>query len=336
MLHIFTQNELNEFINKREGEIKLGETITVLNDEDDFFEQVEKNTSKYVIIGVPEDIGVKMNQGNGGAHTAFFPAVKALLNTQQNQFIKGKDVLVLGYLDFLETVKKFKNDDIEKGDYLVKQIDKELSELINFVVSVGKIPIIIGGGHNNAYGNIKGVSLVKKEKINVVNFDAHTDLRKLEERHSGNGFSYAFHDGFLNRYFIFGLHENYTPQYIFDIIHENIKFDYNTFEELAIYKSTPFENELKRALNFINQRTFGIEVDLDSIQYFPSSAMAPTGFAPRHARRFVHFFAKDVNASYLHICEGAPSLSNNARAESQVGKFISYLITDFIKSKEQM
>lgn len=333
MLHIFTQDEINEYVNLRDGETKLGQTVTFLNDEDDFFEQIENNSSKFVIIGVPEDIGVKMNGGNGGAHTAFLPTIKALLNTQENQFINGKEILVLGYLDFLDTVEDFTNNDTEKGDYLVKQIDKELSELINFMVAVGKIPIVIGGGHNNAYGNIKGLSTAKNKKINVVNLDAHTDLRKLEARHSGNGFSYAYNDGFLDHYFMFGLHENYTPQYIFDTIHESINFEYNTFEELAVYKTIPFETELKRALNFVNTQHFGIEIDLDCIQYFPSSAMAPTGFSPRHARRFVHFFGKDNNASYLHICEGAPTVSNEPNAETQVGKFISYLVTDFIKAR---
>lgn len=336
MLHIFTQDEINEFTNSRNGETKLGETISVLNDFDDFFTQIENSSSKFVIVGVPEDIGVKMNYGNGGAHTAFFPAVKALLNTQENQFISGKDILILGYLDFLESVKGFKNDDREKGDYLVKQIDKELTSLINLIVSTNKIPIVVGGGHNNAYGNIKGTSMAKNEKINVINLDAHTDLRKLEERHSGNGFSYAYHEDLLDKYFMFGLHENYTPQYIFDLIHENICFDYNTFEELAVYKSTSFESELTRALHFINNKPFGIEIDLDCIQYFPSSAMTPSGFSPRHARRLVHFFGKNKNVSYLHICEGAPCLSNLPNSDIQAGKFISYLITDFIKSKNRV
>lgn len=334
MLHIFTQREINELVHHRIGETKLGEVVTVLNEKDDFFKEVENNLSKFVLIGVPEDIGVRMNKGKGGAHTAFFPALKAFLNTQENRFIKGKDILILGYLDFLEAVNNFTNKDTEKGDYLVKQIDEELSELISFLISVGKIPIIIGGGHNNAYGNIRGLSLARKDPINVINLDAHTDLRKLEERHSGNGFSYAINEGFLDRYFMFGLHENYTPQYIFDLIRKDINLEYTMFEELEVYKSTTFETELQRAKKFIQKKYFGIEIDLDAIQYFPSSAITPSGFTPQQVRQFVYFFGKDNNASYLHICEGAPVLSNENNANSLVGKFISYLISDFIKSKK--
>ncbi len=333
MLHIFTREELNEYINFREGEIKLGQSVTTLNAENALLEEMKQNSSKFVVFGVPEDIGVRMNGGNGGAYSAFGPALKAFLNTQSNQFINAKDILVLGYLDFFDIIENFKNDDSEKGDYIVKQIDKEVSELMNLIISADKIPIIIGGGHNNSYGNLKGLSTAKNTKVNVANIDAHTDLRRLEERHSGNGFSYAHEHGYLDKYFMFGLHENYMPQYIFDNILENINFEYNTFEELAIYKSTQFENELNRTLNFVKEKAFGIEVDLDCIQYFPSSAMTPTGFSPRHIRRFVYFLGKNKNASYLHICEGAPILSSEPSAKGQVGKFISYLITDFIKSK---
>lgn len=333
MLHIFTQEEINDFINIREGETKLGQKVSVIDVESDFFEAIKNSSARFVIVGVPEDIGVKMNSGKGGAYMAFFPAIKNLLNVQENQFISGKELLVLGYLDFFKTVENFKNDDAEKGDYLVKQIDKELSKLIHLIIDSDKIPIIIGGGHNNSYGNLKGFFKAKNKPVNVVNLDAHSDLRRLEERHSGNGFSYAFDEGYINKYFMFGLHENYTPQYIFDFIHENINFEYNTFEELAVYKSTPFETELKRAFQFIKDEPFGVEIDLDSVQYFPSSAMTPTGFSPRHARRFVYYFGKSSHANYLHICEAAPKLSNQLNAENQVGKFISYLITDFIKAK---
>ena len=330
MLHLFNQKNINAFVNPREGETKLGQSVQVIATID----TLQKATAKFVIIGVPEDIGVKMNYGNGGAHTAFNPALKSFLNTQENQFIKGEDILILGYLDYLDEVSKFDGADREKGDFLVKAIDKELSSIIKIIIEADKTPIVIGGGHNNAYGNLKGLSEGKKQPINVINLDAHTDLRRLEERHSGNGFSYAIEHNYLEKYFMFGLHENYTPQYVFDYIHSNTNIDYNTYEELEIYKSIPLENELLRAQNFVQEKPFGIEIDLDCIQNFPSSAMTPTGFTTQHVREFVHYFAKNKNASYIHICEGAPAVMQDSSAINQVGKFISYLITDFIKAKK--
>lgn len=334
-LQIFSKKNISEFINTRKGETRLGQCVQTITSNNNITEEIKNATAKYVIIGVPEDIGVKMNYGNGGAHTAFIPALKALLNTQQNQFNDGKEILILGYLDFLDDVLNFNPSDREKGDSLVKKIDDELSKWIEVIISSNKIPIIIGGGHNNAFGNIKGTSKAKNEKINVINLDAHTDLRKLEERHSGNGFSYALKNGYLERYFMFGLHENYTPQYIFDLIHSDINIEYTLFEEIEVFKSTSFNTELNRANNFVNQKSFGIEIDLDCVQNFPSSAMTPSGFTPQQTRNFVYTLAKNTNATYLHICEGAPTVMNEATVINQVGKFISYLITDFIKGKNQ-
>ncbi|AUC14776.1 hypothetical protein BTO06_06290 [Tenacibaculum sp. SZ-18] len=332
MLQTFSQENINEFVSTRNGETKLGEYVQCISNNKNVEDELNSSNAKFVIIGIPEDIGVQMNYGNPGAHTAFIPALKALLNTQQNQFINGTEILVLGYLDFLNEVANFNPSDRKKGNELVEAIDTELSKWIRIISSSGKTPIIIGGGHNNAYGNLKGLSEAKKDAINVVNLDAHTDLRKLEERHSGNGFSYALKNQFLDKYFMFGLHENYTPQYIFEYIHDHINLDYNMYEEMEVYQTTSFNSELQRALNFVSEKSFGIEIDLDCIQYFPSSAMTPSGFTPKQTRQFVNYFGKHENASYLHICEGAPSVSNENTATTQVGKFISYLITDFIKA----
>ena len=69
------------------------------------------------------------------------------------------------------------SEDRAKMSQLVEQIDKEVSHIVCTIVKAGKIPIIIGGGHNNAYGNIKGTALAKGKPINAINFDAHSDFR---------------------------------------------------------------------------------------------------------------------------------------------------------------
>ena len=336
MLTLFDQKTIADFTNKRIGEKKIGESIKTIPPNKNIQEAIHTSDTKFVILGVPEDIGVRMNGGKGGAHTAFIPAIKAFLNIQQNQFIDGRKILILGYLDCFDKVANFDASDREKSDLWIKSIDEELASLVKCIINSEKIPIIIGGGHNNAYGNLKGLFLAKKQPIHAVNLDAHTDLRLFEERHSGNGFSCAIAEGILENYFIFGLHENYTPQYIFDQIHSSTNLEYTTFEDLEIYAITSFKNELQRAENFIQNQPFGVEIDLDSVQNFPSSAMTPSGFTPQQTRRFAYYFGKNKNAFYLHICEGAPIIKNKTTAIAQVGKFISYIISDFIKAKERL
>lgn len=333
MLHTFTREEINELINFRKGETKLGETITVLNKENNFQQEIKNSKATYVILGVPEDIGVRINHGKEGAHSAFIPSLKSFLNIQQNQYIDGKNILVLGYLNFLEEVKLFDTFSSQKKELIIKQIDEELSSIVKELILNGKVPIIIGGGHNNAFGNLKGLADAKTQKINVINLDAHTDLRKLGKRHSGNGFSYAIDEKYLDKYFIFGIHENYTPQYILDEIHNNNNIEYNTYEEIEVHQTKDFETEIVKALKFINDKPFGIEIDLDCLENFPASAMTPSGFTSKKVRQFLASFSANKNACYLHICEAAPP---TGKEESLTGKYISYLISDFIKAKNRV
>lgn len=334
----FSISDLEQITSRRDGEVKFGQkmqTIPVGADIKSFLENCE---ARYVILGVPEDIGVRANFGRAGASSCWENAIKSIANIQHNKFCRGDNILVLGKLsidnEMIESVKLDENipEDRKKLFKLVEKIDKELAHIVSTIVKNNKIPIIIGGGHNNSYGNIKGVALAKSKPINVINFDAHSDFRALEGRHSGNGFSYAFEEGFLKKYFIFGMHENYNSKNVISNLKKNEdRIAFNTYEEIAICKKKTFESELEIAYNFIKNDCFGVEIDLDSIPNIASSAMSLSGFSVQELRLFISFFGKSKNATYLHICEAAPILGED-KNNHLIGKLIGYLLTDFIKA----
>lgn len=333
-----TKEKLHEIIGFRKGETKFGERIVTVPDEVSVDVFLQNSEAKFVLFGISEDVGVKANFGRTGTASAYENTIKSLVNIQHNQFAKGYNLIALGQLDTTIYQEKAKNlnpdnkDELKELRDLVSQIDKEVSHLISIIVKNEKIPIVIGGGHNNSYGIIKGTALAKARPINSINFDAHTDFRALEGRHSGNGFSYAFEEGFLNKYFIFGIHENYTSKGVLKKIKETDgKVQYNTYEQMCVRKEKYFSEELEVALDFISDTDFGIEIDLDSVENLPSSAMTLSGFSVEKLRKFLHFFASDSKVSYLHICEGAPDLSDE-KNPNLIGKLITYLITDFMKA----
>jgi len=333
-LVLFNNSDLKKLLNKRTGESKFGEHITVLSSISNIYDELKNLDVTHVIIGLPEDVGVFANYGISGTYNTWNTVIKYLLNIQNNDFISPEKVLILGHLDFSSemnkvlTLNQSKKKDILKARKLVNKIDTYVTFLIEQIVSTGKKPIIIGGGHNNAYGNIKGCALAFGNAINVVNLDAHTDFRPEEGRHSGNGFSYAFAEGFLNNYFIFGIHENYTPHKILKSLNKLKSIQYNTFEALEIRNELKFKKEILRALEHVSNKPFGIEIDCDAIENISSSAMTPSGFNVNKVRTFVNYFGKDENACYLHICEAIVTNDN----ENQIGKLMTYLITDFIKA----
>ncbi|MFC0605769.1 formimidoylglutamase [Winogradskyella pulchriflava] len=332
-LKLFTEKEKQHLLKKRKGESKFGEHIQLLPNLTNIYDDIVNLDVKYVIFGISEDVGVYANYGNSGTYKAWDAVIKVLLNIQSNGFTNAKQVLVLGHLEYPEretmtALDASKKKHINGARTFVETIDKDVTHIVSSIVKAGKIPIIIGGGHNNAYGNIKGSALAKNSKINVINFDAHSDFRAEEGRHSGNGFSYAFAEGFLKSYFVFGLHENYSSDNLLKTLKKVKHIKYNTYEAIEVRNELDFNSELDVALNHISSKNFGIEIDCDAIENIPSSAMTPSGFSVKQARQFVNHFGQHENTCYLHICEAAPT----NKTATKVGKLITYLITDFIRA----
>jgi formiminoglutamase len=335
-LQIISTETLNKLTTKRAGETKFFEQAKYLSNTSELSSELARTEVKFVLFGIKEDIGVLANNGQPGAKDTWEVALKSLLNLQSNQFTNPSNALILGHLDFAElydAVSSIKSNHLQYSyRQYVEKIDQCVTQLVSTIVKAGKIPILIGGGHNNAYGAIKGSSLALNTKINVINFDAHTDLRALEGRHSGNGFSYAIEEGYVDRYYIFGMHENYTSKEILNYIEASkstIKF--NTFEDLIVRKTSSFKTASKKAMGFISNSKFGIEIDCDAIQNIPSSAQTPSGFSVNQTRRFVHYFGNHPNATYLHICEAT---TGNENSNAQTGKLLSYLMTDFMNAQK--
>lgn len=329
-LHIQSQESLQELISKREGETRIGERLQYCYG----LEDIEKSDAKYVIFGIAEDFGVRANYGKRGTSKAWNAFLHVFVNIQENEYNRGNDVLLLGHISVTPDGITYTTPKKILGD-VVHRIDKKVAFIVKTIVSAGKIPIIIGGGHNNAYGNITGTSQAKNTPINVINIDAHTDVRHTDYRHSGNGFSYALSldnpaAATLDKYVVFGLHKNYTPHYIFDLfrLHKD-RLQYRLLEDLWLESSltTPF----KDALQFVSQQPFGLELDCDAIANFPSSAKSPSGFDINSVRQFIAIAASHKNCSYFHICEAAPT----QKKIGHVGKAISYFVTDFMRTHHE-
>jgi formiminoglutamase len=338
----FTISDLTKYTSQRSGEIKFGERILTIPKDEDTIEYIKSCDAAFVLLGVPEDIGVRANFGRAGSASAWESAIKSIVNLQHNKFAKGGNLLILGCIDVADAMRQASGLDAatkegRKGlSELIEKIDKDVAHTVCQIVLAGKTPIIIGGGHNNAYGNIKGTALAKGKPVNAINFDAHTDFRLLEGRHSGNGFSYAFEEGFLKNYFIFGLHENYASKGVMETIKKHTdRIKFNTYEQIAVRKEKSFSEEKANALEFIGDEPFGLELDLDALPNVASSAMTLSGFGIEKARQFVHYFGQSENAAYFHICEGAPDLDNE-KNNHLTGKLIAYLVTDFMKAKSEI
>lgn len=330
------KEELIRYTNARDGELKLGQTISAPQKNESILDFLQASKSKFVVIGIPEDIGIRANMGRPGARKMWQNFLSVFCNIQHNSFLNGSELAMLGYIDCEDLEEKSKYldvhdpKDLEKLRAVVSEIDERVVEIIRTVIAQHKVPIVIGGGHNNAYGLIRGLSEVMMQAVNVINLDPHSDLRPMEGRHSGNSFSYAMNLDYLDKYAILGLHESYNSQATLDRINKHSKqIKYISFESIFIQQDNTWNSAITELCEFVSNKACGLEVDMDSIAFAPVSAMTPSGILPEQARRFVFESARILKPHYIHLCELAPDLGNEHPLLS--GKLLSYLIADFVK-----
>ncbi|OEK01218.1 hypothetical protein BFP97_06705 [Roseivirga sp. 4D4] len=330
-----TIQQVQRLISTRKGEVKIGERMQMLSSDNlASLEAFRKNGAKFCLLGIPECIGVLGNHGKPGAQNAWSAFLATFLNVQSNRFLSGNEFLVLGEIDVRELQEQAMNVDLgsdyfmQKMHVLCQHLDALVSPVIQSIVDAGLTPIVIGGGHNNAYPILKGVTegLGLRNGVHCINLDAHADYRAMEGRHSGNGFSYAKNDGFLDKYFAFGLHQSYNGENMLKALDTAESVGCHFLEDIDY-----LDQDLAKALAFVydDQVPCGIELDMDAIRMMPSSAISPTGFSLEQARQFVRRSAEALDVAYLHLPEAAPQ---NDLESKMVGKSLAYLVTDFVKA----
>jgi formiminoglutamase len=135
-----------------------------------------------VLLGFPQEEGVRRNGGRPGAAGA--PArIRHWLyrltpwDGQHNCDLASLELLDLG--------------DVRTGGSL-EESQEALGEVVGAVLAAGAIPIVLGGGHETAFGHYLGWHRLARP-LGIVNLDAHLDVRPcIEGRgHSGSPFRQA-------------------------------------------------------------------------------------------------------------------------------------------------
>lgn len=312
----YSKQDLIKQTSLRDGEIKLGEKVKTYDDFPNF-------TGRYVIVGVEESVGPQANFGFSGAEKAFQTFVSRFLNIQSNRFLSGEEVLFYGVF------KVFAKETLEEKREQVSELDNLLITHLKEIYKKDLIPILIGGGHNNAYPLMRAFNNAKQKKINVINCDPHADFRLLEGRHSGNSFSYAKNEGVLSYYKVIGLHQSYNSEEMLTRLEQGGS-DFTFYDDYLLGKSSILE-DVNRFIIKNNGDSFGVELDMDAIIGLPASAFTNSGITVEDARKYILQLAKEKEVVYLHLPEAAP---NGGREDTIVGKTLAYLVSDFIKSNK--
>ena len=107
------------------------------------------------------------------------------------------------------------------GDQLEAAQDA-LAQRVAQAIAQGCVPLVLGGGHEVAWGTFQGVVRARPQiqRVLVVNFDAHFDLRKAARGNSGTPFrqmqEWCASHGIPFDYRVFGISRFANTQALFD------------------------------------------------------------------------------------------------------------------------
>ena len=276
------------------------------------------------ILGYVCDEGVRRNRGRIGAHEG--PrAIRERLAKLPIHF-DHKQVADIGDIVCID-------DNMEACQTL---FSNHISNLIKQKV----FPIAIGGGHDMAYGHFTGIwNVIKntpKRKLGIINFDAHFDLRPVENKgNSGTPFNQIISE--LNKenetvdYFAIGIQQQSNTKELFSIAknkHINYVINYDCESS-----NTELE-ELKNKLSpFIAKNDYlYITLDLDgfSSAYAPGvSAPSPLGFTPYFVFKMLSFLFATNKVISFDIVELNPSLDRDNLTANLAAKIIDFVVMNY-------
>lgn len=307
----FTKEQAATFYSKRVGETRVGEIVS----------ENSVGFSKFVLLGIEESVGPIANNGFSGSENAWSAFLANFLNTQIHKNFSGKEIAVLGSIKNVNLPES-----IDEARKLVEELDVFVLEILNQELSQDQIPIVIGGGHNNALPVMRWAA--QTNGINCINIDPHADCRNTEVRHSGNSFSTALEEKTIKSYSVLGLHEAYNNQFILDFLEKHSCF-HTYYEDYLLGKSTLLTDFEKRIEELNPTEKIAMEIDMDAIAFMPSSALSPSGFSVDQIRA-VCLSLKTIQSkvAYLHFPEAAPK---NPIEQKIVGKTLSYFVRDFVR-----
>jgi formiminoglutamase len=221
--------------------------------------------AEYALIGFSSDEGVKRNKGRIGAAEAPNAIRAQLANLPVHQSM---------------TLQDLGNVICEQGQ--LEQAQAELADQVQHCLEKDMKPIVLGGGHEVAFGSFSGLFQYvqqhqPQQNIGIINFDAHFDLREAEHVTSGTPFlnaaqlsaqhQQAFH------YLCIGVAKHANTKVLFDTA-DRLQCEYIYDHELQVAQLPTL---IEKVQAFIQQvDVLYITIDLDVFH----ASIAPGVSAP--------------------------------------------------------
>lgn len=276
------------------------------------------------VIGYACDEGVRRNQGRIGAK-------------EGPKFLRKTLAKLPLHFDS-KTIADFGNIKCIDGD--MESCQNALAKTINTLISNKTFPIVIGGGHDVAYAHFMGIrsALKEKAKIGIINFDAHFDLRPVEDKsNSGTPFNQIISESKKTNqpvdYFVIGIQQQSNTKELFNIAKEN-HVDYVSNFECTTSKRhiKKFKKQLKSFIEKNDHLYITIDMDGFSSAYSPGvSATSSLGFSPHFFFEILEFILKSNKVISCDIAEINPTLDIDNQTSKLGAKIVDFIVRNINK-----
>ena len=277
---------------------------------------MKKSNLEFEFINFACDAGVKRNNGRPGAAEG----PKAFWD----EFAKLKP---LGAHSHAMTIHC-------EGDNL-ETAQTELADAVEKTLNQGKMPIVIGGGHELSWGHFQGLARTPAvNNLGIINFDAHFDVRKQPQASSGTSFRqialYCQQHNLPYDYTCLGIQPNATTP-------EQLQFakDHNVHYEFAqnIHRNPKLGIQyLEEAVARCDKLYVSICLDVFILELAPGvSAPQENGLPEFYILDYLTYLAHSGKVVSFDIAELAPCYDRYGSTAELAAKLIWHFMHELIR-----
>ncbi len=255
----------------------------------------------FAFLGFCCDEGVKRNKGRTGAAKGPESIRKELANLPCR---------------FTKEVKIFDAGDIFCENISLEESQNLLSKAIEKILKLNLFPIVLGGGHEIAFGHYKGILNYLNQsntnpKIGIINFDAHFDLRPYPNGGSSGTMFRQISDICKEKdlkysYLCIGVQKHSNTIDLFKTA-DNLGAEYMLAKDIVDSDNWNVLEKLDGFIKFQDEVYITICSDVFSSAFAPGvSASQPLGLDPERVLKFLKYILKSNKVISFDIAEVSP------------------------------
>ena len=279
-------------------------------------ESSDYEVSEIVIIGCPQDEGVRRNNGRVGAAAAPDIIRHVLYRFTSPSESKTGEIVDLGNIKIADTLEE--THEIQ-------------SKIVTKILGDNKRLIVIGGGNDISYPDCLGLSRVCKN-ILALNIDSHFDVRENKVRNSGTPYRQLLEENIIRP-------ENFFELAIQPFANSEINWKYLESKGVSIHTLEQLQKQgIEKTVRSILDKNKSVAIfwgiDMDSVCSADApgvSASYPTGLTAEEILSIATIAGQDSRSKILEISEVNPTYD----IENKTARLAAQIVICYLCSRGQ-